>query len=302
MMKFGYFLFCLLAIITLPQENFYCNAASENSTYAKASSNCVLYKTEDMSDNLDNIYFVIPETYFVTVLDVVTDNCMRVQYGKFTGFIKSSNVVIASFIPKVTSGTQVWSQPSTSSKVLTTISAGVKNIEYIAFSYGDIPSGGESNLWYYVTYTPVSNSTSVYEGYVYSENVTNLSEIPVNIESNPETEVINNDGDAMIVISSSIRTLLIALISIPIIIFLVIILYKIVKKVRENTNKNKNFNESAVENFTENERYSPAQHHSSNLKNQIVNLKNNTFVRKNRSSSENEYPAFPSYDADDDML
>ena len=314
MKKLGSFLFLFIVLVSFPKRADFVNAVTQSNTYAKVSSDCVLYKNADLNESIDNIYFVVPETYFVTVIETVSDTCMKVQYGNYTGFVKSSNLVIASFIPEIkelegitfdikeTSGTQIWSKPSSSSKVLTTISAGVKNISYIAFAYGEVPSGGESNLWYYVTYTPANSSTNVYEGYVYSENVTNLSEIPVNIEANPETENFDNEKENVIVISSSIRTLLIALISIPVILFLAVILYKIVKKFRENTNKRLNFDEDEHESYAENE--NSVQHGMKKLKDQIVNLKNSTFVKKTRriTPSKNDYPVFPYYDSDDDML
>lgn len=315
MKKFWYFLLCLTIFFSpLKRQNF-CMALSQSTTYAKVSSNCVLYKNQDMNESLDNIYFVIPETYFVSVINFVSDSCMKVQYGNFTGYVKSSDIVIASFIPqtkqlegvtfdiKDTSGTQIWSIPATSGRVLTTISAGVKNISYIAFAYGEIPTGGESNLWYYVTYTPEASSTSVFEGYVYSENVTNLSEIPVNIEVNPESENIDESIEDTILISSSVRTVLIALISIPVIIFLAVILYKIVKKYRENTFNKRNLIQKESENFAENNTFSAPNEHAGVLKKQLMNLKNSSFVRKNRHTySGDDYPVFPSYDSDDDLL
>lgn len=292
------------------------NAMVQSTTYAKASANCILYRTSSLKDDQSNIYFVVPETYFVSVIENISDTCMKVQYKDYVGFIDSSTAVIATFIPivksldgitfdiKETSGTQIWSKPSSNSNVLTTIPANKKNINYIAFAYGDIPNGGESNLWFYVSYTPENNSTNVYEGYVYSENVTNLSEIIANAESNPEVIVPNENNEPMIVISSSIRTLLIALISIPVIILLAIIMYKIVKKYRENTNRNRNFDEN--ENIVSKEEFenSETMHSRVRLKEQISNLKSYPFVRKNKNANKdsNAYPTFPSYDPDDDLL
>ena len=242
---------------------------------------------------------------------------MRVQYGTYVGYVSTDTLIVATFIPivktldnikfdiKETSGTQIWSTPSSNNKVLTTIPAGTKNVNYISFAYGDIPSGGESNIWYYVSYTPKSNSTNVYEGYVYSENVTNLSEIVANTESNPETILPNDGDDNILTISSSVRTLLIALISIPVILLFAIILYKIVKNVRNFRSNRHDFaeNEISGEFATENEATQIEQKYS--LKDRINNLKNSTLVRKNRSSkySDNStYPIFPSYDSDDDLL
>ena len=109
----------------------------------------------------------------------------------------------------------------------------------------------------------------------------------------------------ILTISSSVRTLLIALISIPVILLFAIILYKIVKNVRNFRSNRHDFaeNEISGEFATENEATQIEQKYS--LKDRINNLKNSTLVRKNRSSkySDNStYPIFPSYDSDDDLL
>ncbi len=325
--KFCFCIFCFIfmfcGLVNFPysllnSSNEKSFAKAESTTYAKASTGCVLHKTQDLNNQLNNIYFVVPETYFVSVLEIVSDTCMKVQYGSYVGYVSSDTLVIATFIPivktldnisfdiKETSGTQVWSSPSAQeSNVLTTIPAGTKNIKYISFAYGEIPSGGESNIWYYVSYTPATSSTNVYEGYVYSENVTNLSEIVANTESNPDEVLPNDLEDDLIVISSSIRTLLIALIAIPVILLIAIILYKIVKNMRNFRSKSYDFAENGQVQSFDNESYSTENNQSYSLKDRINNLKNSSFVRKNKNSRINNnstYPVFPSYDSDDDLL
>lgn len=298
----------------------------ENATYAKALVGCTLYKNENLDNSIDNIYFVIPESYFVLVLRSVNDNCLLVQYDKYIGYVDVSTVVISTFIPEVktlenitcdikdTSGTQIWSLPSaTTGRVLTTILSGTKDIHYIAYVYGTIPSGGESNLWYYVSYTPSTNETDVYEGYVYSENITNLSEIPINTENNPEPNIeANEDSDNnSFVISSSFQTIIIAIISIPIILLISIILYKLIKKLKENTNNRKNLKNEKYEKFDTSSisAYNYQDSNNNKLKQQIDNLSKKSFIRKRRHSygisnyhSDGKYPEFPSYNSDDDLL
>lgn len=247
-------LFLLMLCVFYSNKNYQIASAepAETTTYAKALVGCNLYKTQEMGQDYKDILFQIPETYFVIVLDTVNDNCFKVQYDKFIGYVDASTVTIATFVPivktldnitfdiKSTSGTQIWQYPTPNSNICTTISAGTKNITYIAYAYGTVPSGGESNIWYYVYYTPDSNSTNVYEGYIYSENTTNLSEIVANTETNPE--VISNeiDGDNLIFISSTIKTIVITIIAIPVILFFAIILYKLVQKIKNNTKCAKN--------------------------------------------------------------
>ncbi len=234
----------------------------ENITnYAKALNNCVLYKSVDMVDGFEDVYFQVPETYFVMIIESINDECYKVQYDKYVGYIKSSSVVVATFVPivktlenvkfdiKNSSGTQIWQAPTTNSSICTTISAGVRNITYIASAVGAVPSGGKSNVWYYVHYTPSQNSTNVYEGYIYSENTTNLSEIVANLESNPVDITKEQNTENLVFISSTIKTIILVVILVPIILFFAIILYKIVKKYKKTTIKAKNNNIFQNENY-----------------------------------------------------
>lgn len=319
-------MFVFLLVFMLFDVKF-CNiniasAESENIVYAKALENCVLYKSQTLDDDLNNIYFIVPETYFVVVLSNVDDLICKVQYDKYIGYVKSNSILVATFVPivktledikcdiKQTSGTQIWNKPSAFGDVLTTIPAGMKDINYIASVYGDIPNGGESNIWFYISYTPATNSTNVYEGYIYSENTTNLSEIVVNAETNPEViELENNIVDNTINISSTFKTILIALISIPIILLFAIILYKLIKKFKQNTNKDnfndisffdetKNINNTKENNF-KNQALSRNNLYDNELKNQIGRMKQTSYVRKQGNIN---YPQFPIYDSEDDLL
>ena len=285
MKKICVFLISLILCVCFQNTSAKCYAKAERTIYAKALNECVLYKTTNLSYDVDNVFFVVPETYFVTVLDEL-ENSYKVQYDKFVGYVKKDSIVVATFTPilktltgvtcdvKTSSGTQIWNKPSTDGGVLTTISAGTENINYIASVYGTIPSGGETNLWFYVSYTPMFNSTNVYEGYVYSENLTNLSEIVSNVESNPE--IVSEENDDAFLISSSFKTIVIALITIPIILLFVVILYKFTKFLRKKTN---------YDNFQNNEQCDDEKsfinfQKNKPLTNEMLKLKSNSLILK----------------------
>ncbi|MBQ8451572.1 MAG: hypothetical protein IJ538_02215 [Clostridia bacterium] len=296
------------------------NTNAESLTYAKALNNCTLYKTVNLSNDLTDIYFVIPETYFVVIIENVSDEVIKVQYDKFIGYVRAESVVVATFIPNVktllgvtfdikeTSGTQIWSYPSSvSGTILTTLSASTKKINYIAYAYGSVPNGGESNLWYFVSYTPEFNSTNYYEGYIYSENVTNLSPIIPNVESNPINETliqnITSDDNVQKQPSQTFQTLLIIVIAVPIILLIAVILLKITKKIKENAVFKQN---NKIEN-----KYNSSKPLANNIKqfdSPIHNFEHKTFVRKNsvrstdKGFSNSSYPSFPDYNSEDDWL
>ena len=305
-----FLLFCVLVSGMKFDTKIVYSFASE-STYAKVLSECNLYKTQSLNDELSNIYFIIPKTYFVKILSDDLSNCYKVQYDKYVGYVKTSSVEIVNFIPKVktlsgvtcdiktSSGTQIWNSPTTESKILTTINAGTKNINYIATTHGSIPSGGTNDVWFYVMFTPAENSTNVYEGYIYANNTTNLSKILPNneVEINLTQD---NEKQTTTGVSTGLKTVLIALISIPLILFFALALYKSIKIISKNTNKKKNckkeIDEYCGENIDKKQNFSHKK-----LKSEINYMSKNSFVKipNNKFSNEKYYPEFPTYDEDD---
>lgn len=315
------FYIILLSCFNIDNVENFSYAKSQSIRYAKVSSGCLLYKSQDLKDDIDNIYFVVPETYFVTILEDVDEYVCKVQYDKYIGYVKREFISMATFVPNIktlsdikcdikqTSGTQIWNKPSADGNVLAIIPAGEIGVNYISYVYGVIPTGGEVNVWYYISYTPSTNTTNVYEGYVYSENVTNLSDIPVNLEDNPEVYVESNVSDENnIHISSTFKTVIVALISIPIILLISIILYKLIKFIAKYTNKNKNENNYKFDNFNMEHGFrlndSADDEKCLSLKSEIDNMRNKTYLKKMNRNVDcyKKYPTFPEYDSEDDLL
>jgi len=255
---------CLICIIFFAVFSFSFLAPKANSTqcvfgenevgvYAKAKSNCILYKTKDINNNSpSNIYFFVPESYFICVLEQ-QDNIVKARYSSFVGYVDASFVSIVSFVPKkpylenvfinifANSGTQLRTQPIIdNNNVLATMPAGTPNLNYIAKTAGETPVGGVSNVWYYVEYSPEFSPTEVFAGYIYSERTT----APV-FESNLEAEPAAPKQDIIgsisadseyenVEISFVLRIVLIALICLPII---TIFLIAIIKQKRFNKSK-----------------------------------------------------------------
>lgn len=289
--------------------NIFCkhSKATETSkiTYAKVGENCILYKTNSMSNDISNIYFYIPPTYFVAILSNFNNEIYRVQYLNFTGFCYSNCLTKVSFTPSnayltnVTfsinnfAGTQVWSLPSDTKGIkFTTISANTTGIEYIASVNGDIPIGGNSNIWYYARFTPATNTTSVYEGYIYSEATTNLSNIPSNLEVEDLPETPNT---TTISLNGPLKIVLIVLICLPFIILFIVSLVKGINQLKVKKQLAKDTQTSTTP---------------------IVGANNAPFIKKTKPKLKNIYEdklsddvetlevVFPEYDYidDDDLL
>lgn len=245
--------FILSHILLLTFNNFsYAKALSDtddpitNYGYYKCNSSCIFFKTSDTTNmDFDNIYFYIPEGYFVKKINDISNSTIKVSYRDKIGYVRSKDIKLVSFNPIVKnlnnitfdivdfSGTQIWRIPSTSNSVdivYKPIQAGTKNITYIASIDGEIPSGSTSSVWYYVEYSPLNDPTSIYEGYIHSEKTSNLTSIPENIEDDIIIEETVNNTSTLFGLSTTTQTILISLISLPMLTIIVILILKSKRK------------------------------------------------------------------------
>lgn len=211
----------------------------QNYGYYKCLSSCLFFKSSDITDmSLENIYFSIPEGYFVKKISDITATTLKVSYNNKIGYVMTERVKLVSFLPSIkyldeitfdissSSGTQLWSIPSSENStniIFKHIEAGTKNITYIASVNGEIPRGATSSIWYYCSYSPSSDPTSVYEGYIHSEKTTNLSKIPPNEEDDVVINEVNNNSTPYS-LPTVTQTILITIISLPLLIIIVLLL------------------------------------------------------------------------------
>lgn len=294
--------------------------------YAKVKENCFLFKTSDVNNSsYHNVTYIIPESYFVIILSQINSYIYKVQYRSKIGYVTADSINLVDFIPvqsflnNITFdipegvGTQIRQTPSVddSSNILAIIPAGAKNISYIANIIGVIPSGGSSNVWYYCSYSPMSDPTSVYEGYVYSEKTENLSNIEYNNEGVVDADISDSgDNEDSIVISPLIKYILISVMCLPIIIIftLLAINFKRNKKTKEVVNMNTS---NKYDDCGDNEIRSKNIEKRSGLLRKIEELEGKTLkskkansVSKFISSQKNLIGDFPVYEIvdEDDLL
>lgn len=291
------------------------DAELQQQKFAKAKENCYLFKTSDISSSASkNVYFCVPKSYFVTILAELNSSVLKVEYKGKIGYVSKDSVVVASFVPIVptldditldivsSSGTQIRSSPSaeTSSNIIKILSAGTKDLEYVSYINSSKPTGGNSNVWYYVYYFPEDDPTAFYEGYVYSEKTTNLSLISENLEKNPEVETDGTKQESnTIFVSKSVKIILIVLILLPVVLVLIIAIFRsknavIIKQKNEQEDEQK-------------------QHQKERSKVAVKSLEGKHFIlKKNEKHYDENFgeeiasitPIFPSYDVvdDDDLL
>ncbi|MBQ9790655.1 MAG: hypothetical protein IJW24_03570 [Clostridia bacterium] len=282
---------CSIAPANFPSAKAYNQTSSYG--YMKCDSSCLFFKTSDITNmNIDNIYFIIPEGYFVKKISEVSSTTIQVSYMNKTGFVMTERVREVDFLPEIKylqnitfdissfSGTQLWSVPSTedSSKILVKIiPAGTKKLTYVAEARGEIPVGSTSPVWFYCYYSPVSDPTSVFEGYVHSEKTSSLSPIPENLEGKilETTESQNqNTSSSHTTLPKTVEIVLISLIALPILVILVLLFLSGRRK-----EKAANIAASNSDNFHELDN-TPISRKNTQPKNDINYLKNKKFSLK----------------------
>ncbi len=152
--------------------------------YQRITTETPLFKsTNDTDTSAKNIFFMLPRSYFVKVIKEVTlesgNSGYYVRYNTYEGYAdKSAFSGTMSDIETSQSGikislsddygTYLRETPEISENNKTVlIEKGTSGILLIAKTYGDIPSDGTTNEWYFVEYS--KGPTTTYTGYIYAE-------------------------------------------------------------------------------------------------------------------------------------
>ncbi len=281
--------------------------------YAKIKKDCHLFTTSDISDlSYRNVKFILPESYFVVVLSHVSSSIARVDYDGQVGYVDASKIKVVDFVPiqptlegitfdiSSKSGTHIRLAPSDSAEILEIVPAGASSLIYVGQIVGDIPVGGSSNIWYLAVYTPSSSTTSVIEGYVYSERTTNLTPIKANAEDIIEPPKNEEQADAeSFAISGAVKGILIALICLPIL--LVFILLLVGQK--RSTKRAKDIEKELSKPEKPAKKSDRKIHSIDELEGQPLSRKE-TFLNRKKEASASLKPVFPTYEVidDDDLL
>ena len=183
-------------------------ATTENITTREILFDTPLYKTTtDDPTDLNNYYFLLPATYYAQIIRTVTlDSGVQgyaVKYNDFLGYATASDfasetssntTALTNITIKMYSdaGTHIRSTPEIlNNNKIKIIPSSTNGIIFLGYIYGDTPSDGTNNLWYFVEYN--SGDTTAHLGYVYSERcilsspITKL-EKPTPITPAPDTE------------------------------------------------------------------------------------------------------------------
>ena len=229
----------LLLILSLFfQSNSLCvYASNENTYFARIMFEHVyLYKTPTENEDISNIYFELPKTYFVELLSK-SNNFYEARYMDIIGYVKKDCVQTVANIPNnpflcdrtfrvyAEYSEKLWSSPSSQedSNLITVIPHLTQNIQFIGNIQGEPLITGRTNIWYYCKYSAETDQF----GYIYSDFCDEISEVVENTEiieyvSNPTFEVSQTIN--AIPEKSNYVGILIGILSIPALVFVFMVL------------------------------------------------------------------------------
>lgn len=247
----------LILIFSLQNSMLYVSASTFDTYYARIMYDEVyLYKAPIEVEDYSNIYFSLPRTYFVELLESSNNQFYKVNYLSFTGYVKKDTVQTIvgkpitpylenqNFRVYSEQSRDMRSEPSTlsgSSSQIVYIPLYSRNLTYYGTIKGEQLVDGRTNIWYYCKYSADQD----YYGYVYSDfcDEFNVNEIPLNTEKVSYTSAPSFDTtDAQensLPIENKTTAIVIAILTIPAIIFVFMILKsgKLIAKDGRKSNK-----------------------------------------------------------------
>lgn len=227
------------------------SAATNDTYFARIMTDGVLlYRSPLNIDDYSNMYFELPKTYFVELLDSSNSVFYKVNYLNFTGYVKKESVQTITGSPLTPYlkninfriyaelSRELRSEPTDSAgaeSLITYIPLYSKNLTYFGIINGTSLIPERTETWYYCKYT----ADKTYEGYVYSDFCDQLTIIKENTEeviytTNPtfEKEVETNTS---LPLNTGTTGIIIAILSVPAVIFIFMMLKgtKILNKEKE---------------------------------------------------------------------
>lgn len=233
-------------------------AYSENFCYARVmTDDTYLYKTPTEDNELSNVMFILPKTYFVKAT-LTVGNFAKVEYKDVTGYVKLNNIKFTSNIPinpyLNNISFRVYSEVSRPLRTSPYASTGASNlIMYMPLYtrdvefYGTIQSEAVIELrtttWYYIKYY----GDEIIKGYCYSDGCDYMTEYSDNTEIvtyidsfEPNTE---KNTDTPLKLGDEKTSVVIILLSIPALVFTIMVLKqsKILKSKNKKSKEIKDF-------------------------------------------------------------
>lgn len=168
-------------------------SAQQTTFYARiVNSNVNLYRSTSGSEETGNIFFTLPQSYFVEISHCSNELFFTARFDDVSGYVKKTDVQCingapvtpypsASFRIFIPEGVEMRSSPSQTEglNLVCELNYLETNLKYYGTINGEEAIPHKSSSWYYCKY--VKGGTE-YIGYVYSAFCDLLTQIPVNTE------------------------------------------------------------------------------------------------------------------------
>ena len=194
-MKNKFFALMFLAVALLSfcpsNHNNLAFADSVDTYYRIIGENVFLYKQPTLESTLENIYFKLPQSYFVKLISQ-QENVLYVEYDGICGYVSTNDLQQCFSTPSVpyalnlsleiieACNVVVYSTPSSTGEYVGLIPFNATNIKYYGSVNGQEVMPDQGSVWHFVRYQ--SFEQGVLFGYVYAPLTTNLSDVPTNTE------------------------------------------------------------------------------------------------------------------------
>ncbi len=198
--------------------------------YKILENNTAFFRTPN-----EDIYFILPPTYFVKFKSSFDEEWLEVEYQDFSGFVRRSDVARVYsapatpyltdiiFTPQKVANLVIRTRPSTQSDFVGTIPYTASEVTYYGWVEGEKANPKLDNIWYFCRYTsPEQGSVT---GYVYAPLTENLSPILSNdevVDTTPSSPVAGEIEIAPELKDES-NLLFIAFLTIPAIFILILV-------------------------------------------------------------------------------
>ncbi len=213
----------------------------------------VYFYTSPIADeNVDNIKFLLPQTYFVKLTDSANTDFYKAEYMGISGYVKKDKVQpivgtpLQPYLENV--NFRVFAEQSRDMRTVPTTEFGSssqvvyipllsRNLTYIGKVNGEEVVDGRTDVWYFCKYSAEQD----YYGYVYSDFCDKMSPIIDNTESvtyltTPIFEV--EQSTSTLPLNSNATGIIIAILCVPAIVF-VYLMFKGTKLVKHTKSVHK---------------------------------------------------------------
>lgn len=207
-------------------------AYAQTESYAQVlTDNIYLYRTPSADQNINNLFFEIPRTYFVQITGIPNEQFYKATYLDQSGYVKATDVQCVKGKPKVSylsninfrlfwDNIPVYKQPASGETLSEALPRYCTDFIYYGKIKGNPLILDRTDTWYFCEYTPQN-----LKGYLYSEYVDKFDadKISINTEILPYISVPQFMLADEQLIDRNTQNAIIIVLSLPLLAFIILL-------------------------------------------------------------------------------